>query len=319
MPGDACRRLRSFGAVIPQKRLYHRIWCHASNLVYNFGMRFLYPRFLAILLAAGCATAALAEAHDADKRKLAASSAPPLQANATHNGAASFAKAVAPLLRFRARLTSVVDGSVAKVGDPVHAELLDTVMLPSGHYVGAGAHVFGEISELDHSKSSLRADLTPKHWRNCNGTLSMKIKSIGGNELICDVIPAPKTRIVRTDRKAAPLGVDGKGEITVQYNSVGYTAANAAISGGCIAAGPAGVIVGPIVGGVAGATDPAFAYGRPVTSADQHAHLKGFFKGVIGGLPGGFLISGVTNHGINISLNPGDIIVFEERGQEKAD
>ncbi len=282
-------------------------------------MQIWYHRFLSILLVAGCASIAVAEAHDADKRKLAVSSAPPLQANATHNSAASFARAVAPMLRFRARLTSVVDGAVAKVGDPVHAELLDTVMLPSGQYVGAGAHVVGEVSEIDYSKSSLRADLSPKHWRNCNGTVSMKIKSIGGNELICDVVPAPKTRIVRTDKKAAPLGVDGKGEITVQYNSVGYTAANAAISGGCFAAGPAGIIVGPIVGGVAGATDPTFAYGRPVTSADQHAHLKGFFKGVIGGLPGGFLISGVTNRGINISLNPGDIIVFQERGQTSAD
>lgn len=282
-------------------------------------MQFWYHRFLSILLVAGCATTALAEAHDADKRKLAAISAPPLQADVTHNSAASFAKAVAPLLRFRARLTSVVDGAVAKVGDPVHAELLDTVMLPSGHYVGAGAHVLGEISEIDHSKSSLKADFTTKHWRNCNGTVSMKIKSIGGNDLMCDVIPAPKTRIVRTDKKAAPLGVDGKGEITVQYSSVGYTAANAAISGGCIAAGPAGIIVGPIVGGVAGAADPTFAYGRPVTAADQHAHLKGFFKGVIGGLPGGFLISGVTNHGINISLNPGDIIVFQERGLASAE
>jgi hypothetical protein len=270
---------------------------------------------LALLTCILVGFAAPSESADADKRKIAVQSAAPLQANVTRDSAATFARAVAPMLRFRARLTSVVDGAVAKVGDPVHAELLDTVMLPSGHYVGAGAHVLGEVSELDHSKSLLKADFTTKHWRNCNGTLGMKIKSIGGNELMCNVIPAPKTRIIRTDKKAAPLGVDGKGEITVQYNSVGYTAANAAISGGCIAAGPAGIIVGPIVGGVAGATDPTFAYGRPVTSADQHAHLKGFFKGVIGGLPGGFLISGVTNHGINISLSPGDIIVFQECGQ----
>ena len=280
--------------------------------MYNLHMRIWNLALLTCILVG---FAAPSESADADKRKIAVQSAAPLQANATRDSAATFARAVAPMLRFRARLTSVVDGAVAKVGDPVHAELLDTVMLPSGHYVGAGAHVLGEVSELDHSKSSLKADFTTKHWRNCNGTLGMKIKSIGGNELLCDVTPAPKTRIVRIDKKAAPLGVDGKGEITVQYNSVGYTAANAAISGGCIAAGPAGIIVGPIVGGVAGATDPTFAYGRPVTSADQHAHLKGFFKGVIGGLPGGFLISGVTNHGINISLSPGDIIVFQERGQ----
>lgn len=282
-------------------------------------MRFWYHNLLSILLVTGCATTAVAEAHDADKRKLAVVDGVPLQANATRNSAESFAKAVAPMLRFRARLTSVVDGGIAKVGDPVHAELLDTVMLPNGHYIGAGAHVLGEISEVDLSKSSLKSDFTTKHWRNCNGTLGMKIKSIGGNELTCDVIPAPKTRIIRTEKKSAPLGVDGKGEITVVYNSAGYTAANVAISGGCIAAGPAGLIVGPIVGGVAGATDPTFAYGRPVTQNDHNAHLKGFFKGVIGGLPGGFLISGVTNRGINISLTPGDVIVFQERMHTKVD
>ncbi len=276
-------------------------------------MRFWYHRLLSILLVTGCASAAVAEAHDADKRKLAVVSGAPLQANATHNSAASFAKAVAPMMRFRVRLTSIVDGAVAKVGDPVHAELLDTVMLPSGNYIGAGAHVVGEVSEVDLSKSSLKSDFTAKHWRNCNGTLGMKIKSIGGHELMCDVIPAPKTRIIRTETKSAPLGVDSKGEITVVYNSAGYTAANVAISGGCFAAGPAGIIVGPIVGGVAGAADPTFAYGRPVTQDDHHAHMKGFFKGVIGGLPGGFLISGVTNRGINISLSPGDVIVFQER------
>ncbi len=282
-------------------------------------MRFRYPGLISILLAAGCVASAAAQPHDADKRKLAALTSAPLQAHVTHNGATTFANRIAPMLRFRARLTSVVDGSIAKVGDPVHAELLDTVMLPNGHYIGAGAHILGEVSEVDLKKSSLKSDFTTKHWRNCNGTLGLKIKSIGGNELTGDIVPAPKTRIMTVDKKGAPLGVDGKGEITVVYNSAGYTAANVAISGGCIAAGPAGIIVGPIVGGVAGATDPTFAYGRPVTSADKHAHMKGFFKGVIGGLPGGFLISGLSNHGVNISLSPGDVIVFQERAKEKAD
>lgn len=257
----------------------------------------------------------MAEGADADKRKLAVQSGAPLQASATQSATANFAGAVNAMMRFRVRLTSVVDGALAKVGDPVHGELLDTVMLPSGHYIGAGAHVLGEVTQIDLSKSSLKADFSTKHWRNCNGTIGIKIKSIDGHDLVSETIPAPKTRIIRTDKKAAPLGVDSKGEITVVYNSAGYTAANVAISGGCIAAGPAGIIVGPIVGGVAGAADPTFAYGRPVTPEDHHSHVKGFFKGVIGGLPGGFLISGVTNRGINISLAPGDIIVFQERGQ----
>lgn len=283
--------------------------------MYNFHMRF-WDLTLLTVVSAAC-VAPMAIGADADKRQIAVQGTAPLQATATHNGATSFASAVAPQMRFRVRLTSLVDGALAKVGDPVHAELLDTVMLPNGHYIGAGAHVLGEVTQIDLSKSSLKADLSPKHWRNCNGTIGIKVKSIGGHELVGETIPAPKTRIIRTEKGAAPLGVDSKGEITVVYNSAGYTAANVAISGGCFAAGPAGIIVGPIVGGVAGAADPTFAYGRPVTHDDHHSHLKGFFKGVIGGLPGGFLISGVTNRGINISLVPGDVIVFQERSQEK--
>lgn len=282
--------------------------------MYNFYMRFWNITLLAFVLLSSLAP--MAEGASADKRKIAAQSGAPLQANVTHNSAVSAAEAIAPLMRFRVRLTSVIDGALAKVGDPVHGELLDTVMLPNNHYIGAGAHVLGEVTAIDLLKTSLRADLTPKHWRNCNGTIGIKVKSIGGQDLVGNIIPAPKTRIIRTDKKAAPLGVDGKGEITVVYSSAGYTAANVAISGGCLAAGPAGIIVGPIVGGVAGAADPTFAYGRPVTGDDHHAHVKGFFKGVIGGLPGGFLISGLTNRGINISLTPGDVIVFQEHKTE---
>ena len=243
----------------------------------------------------------------------------PIQAAVTRDAsvpgeqAAKMAKAVAPMLRFRVKLISAIDGSVAQVGDTVHGELLDTVMMPDGKFIGAGAHVIGEITEVDLKKSSLKSDFSPKHWRNCNGTICIKITRVCEHQFINDIIPAPKTRIERVDKKAVTLGVDGKGEITVQYNSAGYTAANVAISGGCIAAGPAGLIVRPIVGGVAGATDPTFAYGRPVTQEDSHPHMKGFFKGVIGGLPGGFFISGLTNHGINVSLAPGDVIVFQER------
>ncbi len=218
------------------------------------------------------------------------------------------------VLRFRVRLTAAVDGSVAKVGDPVYGELLDTVLLPGAVFAGAGAPVFGVVTEVVQSKSVLKSNFQKKNWRNANGNLSIKITKIGNTDLTIDAVPAPKSTIERAaNSKAVPLTVDDRGEVVVQYNAKGYTAANLALAGGCMAAGPFGLLLGPMVGGAAGAANPAFAYGRPVTEDEGHTRVKGFFKGMIGGLPGGFLITDSTSRGLDISLDPGDVLVFQER------
>lgn len=231
----------------------------------------------------------------------------------------SVKKGIAPPIRFRAKLTASIDGAIAKPGDPVHAELLDTIMMPNGTYAGVGSAVTGEIIDIEKSRKLLKADFSPKHWRNANGLLAMKITKICGKDMLVDVIPAPRTRIERQDKKSVPLSIDKRGEVSINYNAPAYTAANVAISGASFAAGPVGWIVSPVVGGIAGGVDPTFAYGRPITEADGHAHVKGCIKGVVGGLPGGFIITGLTNKGLDVSLIPGDIITFQERGQEKAD
>lgn len=218
------------------------------------------------------------------------------------------------LLKFKVRLTAAVDGSVAKVGDPVYGELLDTVLLPGAVFAGAGAPVFGVVTEVVQSKSVLKSNFQKKNWRNANGNLSIKITKIGNTDLTIDAAPAPKSTIERAvNSKSVPLTVDDRGEVVVQYNAKGYTAANLALAGGCMAAGPFGLLLGPMVGGAAGAADPAFAYGRPVTEDEGHTRVKGFFKGMIGGLPGGFLLTDSTSRGLDISLDPGDVLVFQER------
>lgn len=226
---------------------------------------------------------------------------------------------IAPPIRFRAKLTASIDGAIAKPGDPVYAELLDTIMMPNGTYAGVGSLVTGEILDIEKSRKLLKADFSPKHWRNANGLLSMKVTKICGKDMLVDVMPAPRTKIERKDKKSVPLSIDKRGEVSVNYNAPAYTAANVAISGASFAAGPVGWIVSPVVGGLAGAADPTFAYGRPITEADGHAHVKGCIKGVVGGLPGGFIITGLTNKGLDVNLNSGDVITFQERGQEKVD
>lgn len=221
------------------------------------------------------------------------------------------------LLKFRVRLTAAVDGSVAKVGDPVYGDLLDTVLLPGAVFAGTGAPVFGVVTEVVQSKSVLKSNFQKKNWRNANGNLSIKITKIGNTDLTIDTAPAPKSIIERADSKAVPLTVDDQGEVVIKYNAKGYTAANLALAGGCMAAGPFGLLLGPVVGGAAGAADPAFAYGRPVTEDEGHTRVKGFFKGMVGGLPGGFLLTDSTSRGLDISLNPGDVLVFQERAPEK--
>lgn len=237
----------------------------------------------------------------------AESESPPVNQVATESGDTK-------LLKFKVRLTAAVDGSVAKVGDPVYGELLDTVLLPGAVFAGTGAPVFGVVTEVVQSKSVLKSNFQKKNWRNANGNLSIKITKIGNTDLTIDAAPAPKSTIERAvNSKSVPLTVDDRGEVVVQYNAKGYTAANLALAGGCMAAGPFGLLLGPMVGGAAGAANPAFAYGRPVTEDEGHTRVKGFFKGMIGGLPGGFLITDSTSRGLDISLDPGDVLVFQER------
>ncbi len=279
----------------------------------RFNARSGNPLFLLACLVSLCLLPLAAECHDTKVKTLIAQ-----QSEAKNDGSAADGRSAtetgdSKLLKFRVRLTAAVDGSVAVVGDPVHGELLDTVLLPGAVFAGTGAPVFGVVTEVVQSKSVLKSNFQKKNWRNANGNLSIKITKIGNTDLTIDTAPAPKSIIERADCKAVPLTVDDQGEVVIQYNAKGYTAANLALAGGCLAAGPFGLLLGPVVGGAAGAADPAFSYGRPVTEDEGHTRVKGFFKGMIGGLPGGFLLTDSTSRGLNISLSPGDVLVFQER------
>ncbi len=224
--------------------------------------------------------------------------------------------AIAPHIRFRAKITAPVDGRIAKVGDIVSAELLDTIMLPGGTMAGAGSPVMGEITDVQRSKKPLKADTSLHRWHDANGLLSMKVTKVCGRDMMVDVIPCPKTRVERGNRKALALGVDSHGDIVFRYSMAGANTANLAISGLGFFAGPVGWIVGPVVGGAAGATEPVLTYGRPITERDTHPRLNGMVKGIAGGLPGGYFISGAINHGLDPALDIGDVVTFEERGSE---
>ena len=299
--------------------------------VYNLYMRFRNLTLLSVVVIAFCTSAPAAELRAVlVKQKIADATEPGValeSKNADGSGGTQTTNAQAGEtvaketesssgLKFRVKLTASIDGAVARAGDPVHGELLDTVTLPGGRFVGTGEPVFGEVTQVQQSKNLLKSNFQIRHWSNANGILSLKVTKIANVELPFEAVPEPKSRIERGNAKDVPLQVDSKGEVMVRYNTKGYTAANVAITGGCMAAGPFGLLLGPVAGGVAGAADPAFAYGRPVTEEEGHTRVKGFFKGMIGGLPGGFLISGATNHGMNVTLNPGDVIVFQERQKE---
>ena len=294
-------------------------------------MQFRTFTLLSAVVIAFCTSAPAAELHGAIVKRKIADATEPGAALETKNAAGSggtqssnsqAGETVTKVaestsgLKFRVKLTASIDGAVAKEGDPVHGDLMDTVTLPGGRFVGTGEPVVVEVTQVQQSKNLLKSNFQIKHWSNANGILSLKITKIANIELPFEAVPEPKSRIERANAKDVPLQVDSKGEVMVQYNTKGYTAANVAITGGCLAAGPFGLLLGPVAGGVDGAEDTALAYGRPVTEEEGHTRVKGFFKGMIGGLPGGFLISGATNHGMNVTLNPGDVISFQERQKE---
>lgn len=274
---------------------------------------------LTVLTCALVSAGLAAEGATVEKREIAVLGAAPLQVTNAHGEAAPFAKGIAPLLRFRVKLTANVDGAVAKIGDPVYGELLDTIMLPGGIMAGSGSPVIGEITDVQRSKRPIKADLSTHHWHDANGLISMHITKICGKQILVAVVPCPKTRVERSNQKALPLGINSQGDLVFKYTMAGYNATNLALSGLGFAAGPVGWIVSPVIGGVAGASEPVLAYGRPLTEHDTHPRLKGMAKGIAGGLPGGYFISGAINHGLDPVLDVGDIVTFQERGRESVE
>ena len=216
--------------------------------------------------------------------------------------------------RFVAVLETGISSSTANLGDPVSAKTATPIYYDGKIVIPAGSTLHGTIFLVDKSRSPLKSDLPGKHWLNAQGALGLRFDKlvIGHKSFPLNATPAAKAvvnAVASTTRSR--LVTDKNGDITVYYGAGKYGAMEVAIEGGSLATGPFGLIVGPALSGIAGAASPSYAFGHPEEQKGFKERTKGFFVGMVKGLPGGGIVTGAAEHGYDVALVPGDKVILE--------
>lgn len=215
--------------------------------------------------------------------------------------------------RFVVSTETGFSSATAAMGDALNAKFVKPLEYAGYNVIPAGAEIKGSISLVDHSRHSLRADLPGKHWLNAQGAIGITFNSleIGAKNFPLSAIPAPKSSVSAVAASRFPIVVDKEGDLTVYYGNGKYATMSLAIEGGSMAAGPFGLLLGPALSGIAGAASPSYALGHPSDAEGFKARSKGFFLGMVKGLPGGGLLTGAVEHGSDVALVPGDEFIIE--------
>lgn len=107
------------------------------------------------------------------------------------------------------------------------------------------------------------------------------------------------------DGKFEKLTVGKDGSIRPFYRGRLYDCTSNAAGLATIPFGAVGFIADTVLSAGAGAVDPAYAFDRPVEHPSALDRTKGFAFGAIKSLPGGFLITDITNHGGEVVVSEG--------------
>ncbi|MBX9671493.1 MAG: hypothetical protein K2X93_28150 [Candidatus Obscuribacterales bacterium] len=209
---------------------------------------------------------------------------------------------------FPVTILSIIDSKTAKLGDPVDGALVEDLTVGDKIVAAKGSYIKGWISAVHNPRNVLESKFCPTNWLNSNAALSVHFSNIqtkakGGSYQI-DAQPAPGTPL-RGDCQDVSLSVRHDGCITVHWNGIKYGATGAAISAVSWLTGPYKLITGPIMSGTAGAIQPAYAFDKPVAKEDALTRAKGGLVGAVKGLPGGFIVTGIANHGGDIAIPSG--------------
>lgn len=214
-------------------------------------------------------------------------------------------------------MLTTLDSETANVGDSCEAKLTAPMRSENGAVLArAGAIISGHVTAVDRSSRVIKADIPSHHWLDANGALGLEFNQIAaaGRQINLQATPVPYSQVVQFAAAAGnnpvPLAVDKKGDVTVKFSGVKYGAMSTAITGGELATGPIGLVAGPLISGVVGAVSPAYSYGKPAQDVEGHRRIKGFFLGMVKGLPGGGLLTGSVEHGEDISLAAGDRLLL---------
>lgn len=255
---------------------------------------------------------------DVEEAKEAQANFVPRQ-NLVEREAASGQKILAAGTQIPVVCTSALTSKTAEAGDLVEARLKYDLKINGKLIAPKGAQVSGHVFAANKARRLLFAELNmKKRWMRANGSLGVQFDEIitpAGEHLALAATPAQKARVISNKNAGRILGVNKQGElasplsIQLKHQGVHLAIRGAAATGGVFSMGAL-----PLVMGLIGAADPAFAYMHPVGRNVRHRRLKGFGMGFVSGLPGGFILADYMVRGVESEVKPGDefTVVFKQ-------
>ncbi len=218
--------------------------------------------------------------------------------------------------QFRVRLNQDLSSESVHEGQAISVSLVEELKAGTEIIAEAGQQVLGIVSAVSQSRRTIKSYVPGKHFLDAQGRIAFSFSGIvdsSGSLIKIDAIPSEKTSVNQVKKTRAQLVANKNGEYLVKYAVGKYAALDLAIGTVGLATGPVGILTSALVSGVAGSVNKNFAAGRPVEEDEQYSKKQGFVMGVGRGLPGGFLIQGVTTSGKELELHRGDVLTLSLR------
>lgn len=218
--------------------------------------------------------------------------------------------------QFKVRLDQDLSSDSVQEGKPVLASLVEELKAGPQIIAPAGQQVLGIVNAASQSRKTIKSYVPGKNFLDAQGRIGFNFNGIvdtSGSLIKIDAIPSEKSIVDQVKKTKAQLVANKNGEYKVKYAVGKYAALDLAIGTVGLATGPVGIVTSALVSGVAGSVNKNFAAGRPVEDDEQYTKKQGFIMGVGRGLPGGFLIQGVTTTGKELELHKGDVLTLSLR------
>lgn len=219
--------------------------------------------------------------------------------------------------QFRVRLDQDLNSGTANQGQAISCSLVDEMRAGNELVATPGQQVLGIISSVAQSRKTIKSYKPGKNFLDAQGRIGFSFSGIvnpqNGSLIKIDAVPSEKTRIDQIKKTKAQLVANKNGEYVVKYAVGKYAALDLAIGTAGLVTGPVGIVTSALVSGAVGSVNKNFAAGRPVEEDENYTKKQGFMMGVGRGLPGGFLIQGVTTSGKELELYQGDILTVSLR------
>ncbi len=286
----------------PQGSFSHRIWC---MLILSIGLTISLP-------AKASGTESGDRVRIASGVRRCTESGGKIDAQIIRGASVLRAGSIFPVVVLRA-----LDAGTATVGQTVKGTVANDVVLSNTVFIPRASTVEGWICDVQKPRKVLSAKFSATHWWNAQALINIHFASLrfpDGRQFQISAGPAPSTEVDpncavpnSADRKpqTSELIVSRSGAIGPNYNGIKYGAAGAAIGPLSWMAGPFSMLAGTTLSATTGAIAPSYAFDRRIARPDAADRTKGFLVGAVKGLPGGFILTGVANHGGNVSIAAG--------------